>query len=157
MLNVSLIWVKFDFRGIETSISFVFGSNIAEKEVDDIMKDFDEDGNGEISYQEFFDLVQRLGEQEDNPEVRKAFRMFDTDGDGSITAGEFKKTMRKLGLRLTDGQIYAMVEEADVNGDGEIDYKEFMALVADTKLIESKATPKTCTGNACTPSTNRRR
>ena len=103
------------------------------------MKDFDEDGNGEISYQEFFDLVQRLGEQEDNPEVRKAFQMFDTDGDGSITAGEFKKTMRKLGLRLTDGQIYAMVEEADVNGDGEIDYKEFTALVADTKLIESKS------------------
>ena len=147
---------KFDFNGIETSIYF-FGFIIAEKEVDDIMKDFDEDGNGEISYQEFFDLVQRLGQQEDNPEVRKAFQMFDTDGDGSITAGEFKKTMRKLGLRLTDGQIYAMVEEADVNGDGEIDYKEFMALVADTKLIESKSTPRTCEGKACTPSTNRRR
>ena len=143
-------WIKY------SSISF-FCFNVAEKEVDDIMKDFDEDGNGEISYQEFFDLVQRLGQQEDNPEVRKAFQMFDTDGDGSITAGEFKKTMRKLGLRLTDGQIYAMVEEADVNGDGEIDYKEFMALVADTKLIESKSTPRTCTGTACTPSTNRRR
>ena len=36
-----------------------------------------------------------------------------------------------------------MVEEADVNGDGEIDYKEFMALVADTKLTESKSPIKT--------------
>ena len=107
------------------------------------MKDFDTDGNGEITYQEFGELIQKLGKQEDTEDVRKAFAMFDTDGDGSITKGEFKKTMRKLGLRLSDGQIYAMIEEADVNGDGEIDYKEFMALVADTKLVQTKSTPKT--------------
>ena len=42
--------------------------------------------------------------------------------------------MKRLGLKLSDGQIYAMMEEADVNGDGVIDYKEFMSLVAETKL-----------------------
>ena len=121
---------------------------IKEDEINDIMNDFDADGNGEISYHEFVTLVNKLSKREDTEDVRNAFAMFDTDGDGSITPFEFKKTMRKLGLRLSDGQIYAMVEEADVNGDGEIDYKEFMALVADTKLLgtsspgSSSATPK---------------
>ena len=102
------------------------------------MSDFDADGNGEISYEEFISLVQRLSKQEDTDDVRKAFKMFDRDGDGSITPLEFKKTMKKLGLKLSDGQIYAMVAEADVNGDGEIDYKEFMALCADTNLVKEK-------------------
>ena len=115
----------------------------AEDEINDIMKDFDADGNGEISYHEFVTLVNKLGKREDTEDVRNAFAMFDTDGDGSITPIEFKKTMRRLGLRLTDGQIYAMVEEADVNGDGEIDYKEFMALVADTKLLGSSSPSST--------------
>ena len=121
------------------------------------MNDFDADGNGEISYHEFVTLVNKLGKREDTEDVRNAFAMFDTDGDGSITPVEFKKTMRRLGLRLTDGQIYAMVEEADVNGDGEIDYKEFMALVADTKLLGSSSpsstTPKESPMKKHTPET----
>ena len=105
----------------------------------------------------FKSIYQIYSKNEKNSEVLEAFKMFDTDGDGSITPVEFKKTMRRLGLRLTDGQIYAMVEEADVNGDGEIDYKEFMALVADTKLLGSSSpsstTPKESPMKKHTPET----
>ena len=109
----------------------------SEDEIDQIMRDFDADGNGQISYQEFISLVQNLAQQEDTRGVRKAFKMFDTDGDGSITPLEMKKTFTKLGLKLSDGQIYALVAEADMDGDGCIDYKEFMTLVADTDLVKT--------------------
>ena len=105
-----------------------------ENEIDQIMKDFDTDGNGEVSLDEFIAFVHKFCSKEDIEEGRrKAFQMFDRNGDGRITPVEFKKTMKEIGLKLSDDQVYAMMEKADVNGDGEIDYKEFVALMAESK------------------------
>ncbi|KNC73053.1 hypothetical protein SARC_14386, partial [Sphaeroforma arctica JP610] len=57
---------------------------------------FDEDGDGEISYEEMWSLYQLVGSNYSREEVRALFEIADQDGDGGIGFGEFRTTMRAL-------------------------------------------------------------
>lgn len=100
-------------------------------EVADMINDVDVNGDGEIDFAEFLEMMaRRLGtENNQNEELRQAFQVFDKDGDGHITGVELKLVMKQLGEDLSDEQLADMMREADSNGDGHIDFAEFCKMM----------------------------
>jgi len=101
-----------------------------DQQVDDAVKELDEDGSGCIEFDEFEKYVIQNGlskpsAEEFGEEMRDAFEMFDTDGDGFIDAGEFKQFMTTFGDKMSEDEVLEIMKEADTNGDGKIDYHEF--------------------------------
>jgi len=62
-----------------------FGWNPSESELQELISEIDQDGNGEISFNEFVWLMTRdLHDDDIEEEIREAFRCFDKDGHGFI-------------------------------------------------------------------------
>ena len=109
------------------------GLQPSDEDVQDMINEADQDGNGTIDFQEFIQMMPNMdtGGQTDNAEehLKEAFAVFDMDGDGTITADELKSIMKNLGETLSDEEVEEMVKEADIDGDGVIDYNEFCRMM----------------------------
>lgn len=106
------------------------GQNPTDKEVHDMVKAVDDNGNGLIDFSEFIQLMSMGGaEKEEDAALRAAFKEFDQDGNGTISRAELKLTMKKLGDNLTDEMIDRIIEEVDADGNGEIDFEEFVVMM----------------------------
>eukprot|EP00794_Sanderia_malayensis_P020358 gene20358-22366_t len=106
------------------------GQNPTEKEITTMIKEVDVDGNGEIDFAEFIQMMDKqMRGRNINEELYEAFQVFDCNRNGRISPFELKTTMRNLGQELTEEQLLLMMREADCNGDGVIDFEEFKTLV----------------------------
>jgi Ca2+-binding EF-hand superfamily protein len=106
------------------------GQNPTEKDLLEMIKSVDDNGDHEIDFEEFLILMKsRIGTLDPEQELRDAFAVFDTDGSGAIDRKELKRLMKKLGQALSEAEIDAMMNEVDENGDGEISFEEFKALM----------------------------
>ena len=106
------------------------GQNPTEKELKDMVKELDEDGNGKIDFEEFLSIAKKMSRaKESDEELMEAFKVFDRDGDGFITAAELRHIMSNLGETLTDQEVDEMIRESDVDGDGRINYAEFVFMM----------------------------
>merc|ERR1711972_126783 len=89
-----------------------------------IMKDIDSDGSGQIDYTEFLaaTLDKRLYLQEDV--CWSAFRLFDRNGDGKISQEELKTVLENGDVSSVMGEMCAeeIMKETDQNSDGVIDF-----------------------------------
>ncbi|XP_060606890.1 calmodulin-beta-like [Ruditapes philippinarum] len=105
--------------------------NPTDQELRDMINEVDVDGNGEIDFSEFVEMMSKRAHNHPDPEadLREAFKVFDKDGDGFICAKELRVVMTSLGEKLTDKEVDDMLKEADINGDGKIDFDEFAAMM----------------------------
>ncbi|KAL8619257.1 hypothetical protein ACOMHN_056901 [Nucella lapillus] len=113
------------------------GMNVAEQDVQTIMKELDKNGNGKIEYKEFKAFMQdqmRRAEEpaEQEKAIRMAFRVFDQNGDGFIDVEELRHAMKNLGEPLTDKELQDMMKEADIDRNNKIDYEEFIRVWLNT-------------------------
>ena len=107
---------------------------MSEREIGKLIKDVDQNGDGNVDVNEFFkfiecgkkreviykELVKRSG-------IRQSFQKYDEDGNGVITREEFRKIVEaKYQTKLMPSQIDEMMDKADANGSGMIDYEEFL-------------------------------
>ena len=96
------------------------------------MKKFDVDGNGEIDFPEFLQLMERNPNVGEIDELLEAFRVFDKDNSGSISASEISAVMVALGDRnVSEADIQLMVKSVDTDGNGSIDFEEFKKMMLD--------------------------
>ena len=118
-------------------------ANMSDTEIDEMMREADRDGDGQIDYAEFVRMmsplespVKRLIEYFEKLEadIRQAFRLFDRDSNGLISAEELSHVMKNnIDGKMTDNEIDEMMREADSDGDGQIDYREFVKMMSPLK------------------------
>ena len=64
------------------------GQNPTHDELQEMVAEVDENGNGEVDFGEFLQLMhKKIQESADDLDILEAFRVFDKDGNGVITAG----------------------------------------------------------------------
>ena len=106
------------------------GQNVTEAELQKIVNELDQDGNGTICFPEFLSWMALNTKDRDRSEdIREVFRMFDKDGDGHISTSELRDAMSNLGVDLTDEEVDEMIKAADSDGDGQVNYEEFIPMM----------------------------
>jgi calmodulin len=109
-----------------------FGNDMSKDDIRAMIADLDEDGSGEVDFEEFIMFMKKTQEFSDSAsaaeedEVLKAFQVFDKDGNGHLSADEFKHILTNLGDRFTDAEVNEIFKEADLNHDGKLEYREFI-------------------------------
>merc|ERR1711963_1201052 len=111
------------------------GHPYSDVEVDAIFSLGDTDGDGEVSLQEFVDLMspsssEVLGKLRQNfrsiADVKAAFKKIDSNNDGLLSKQEMQSSP---GCKFDHEEIDAIFKLGDINGDGELDMGEFIALM----------------------------
>lgn len=107
------------------------GQNPTDEELHAMINEVDEDGNGEIDFDEFLSMIaKKMGDIDSEDDLIQAFVIFDSNRTGYITTKEFRDVMMNLGERLTYDEVTEMIIAADKNSTGRINYREFCALLA---------------------------
>ena len=93
-----------------------------------MVKEIDEDGNGEIDFDEFLILMNKVvnNHKDDYQIVMKAFQCFDYKGSGEIEMGQLKKTLTLFGEKLTEDEVDEMIKEAQYEGYLRVNYKKLI-------------------------------
>ena len=105
------------------------------EEIKKMISDIDKDGNGNIDFNEFLEMMTaKMSERDSREEILKAFRLFDDDETGKITLKNLKRVAKEIGENMTEEELMEMIEEADRDGDGEIDQDEFLRIMKKTSL-----------------------
>lgn len=112
----------------------MMGVKISEKNLQEVIAETDEDGSGELEFEEFCSLAAKFLIEEDEEalkaELREAFRIYDKGGDGYITTGTLKEILKELDNRLTEEDLNGIIEEVDEDGSGTLDFDEFMEMMS---------------------------
>jgi len=107
-----------------------FGWNPTELELQEMINEIDQDGNGSISFDEFVWLMTReIHDSDIEEEIREAFRVFDRDGHGFISVPDLTHVPQTLGDTLSPLETMELMNEADLDGDGNVNYEEFVTMI----------------------------
>lgn len=94
-------------------------------DMEEIMKQVDSDGSGNIDYTEFIAATITTKQYAKREVMWAAFRVFDVDGDGEITREELKSVLSDA----DEAVIGKMIGEIDLDGDGTINFDEFCEMM----------------------------
>lgn len=114
---------------------------------------FDEDGGGDVDFQEFVLGLSAFSSKGNKEEKLKfAFKVYDIDRDGYISNGELFIVLKMMvGSNLKDQQLQQIVDktimEADKDGDGKISFEEFTCMVENTDVSMSMTLGEFFTAN----------
>mmetsp|Transcript_16653 Transcript_16653/g.41024 ORF Transcript_16653/g.41024 Transcript_16653/m.41024 type:complete len:201 (-) Transcript_16653:297-899(-) len=98
-----------------------------EEELQRILDDADQNGDGEVDFDEFLEIMSRPPSLKE--EIKGAFEVFDTSERGFFDFGDIKEVMLSIGENITDDEALSMFREADVDKDGRITLEDMMAMI----------------------------
>jgi len=125
---------KIDYHQLKVSMR-ALGFDVKKAEVIKIMKEYDRNETGFISYPDFVDIMTaKFADRNPEDEIKKAFALFDDDQSGTIHVRNLRRVARELGEQLSDEELQAMIDEFDKNGDGVIDIDEFMSIMKQSSI-----------------------
>ncbi|KAE8667283.1 putative calcium-binding protein CML25 [Hibiscus syriacus] len=112
------------------SILRSLGQRPSDEELDEMIKEFDADGDGFIDFNEFIELNTRgIDHEEVLENLKDAFSVYDIDGDGSISAEELHEVLQSLGDECSIAECRKMISGVDNDGNGMIDFEEFKVMM----------------------------
>ncbi|CAK5032119.1 unnamed protein product [Meloidogyne enterolobii] len=111
------------------------GQAFEERDLKQLIREFDSDGSGEIEFEEFAAMVANfVVSGEDNEglqqELREAFRLYDKEGNGYINVSDLREILRALDDKITDDELDEMIAEIDTDGSGTVDFDEFLEMMS---------------------------
>uniref|UniRef100_A0A7E4W8Q4 Troponin C n=1 Tax=Panagrellus redivivus TaxID=6233 RepID=A0A7E4W8Q4_PANRE len=111
------------------------GQAFEDRDLKQLIKEFDSDGSGEIEFEEFAAMVANfVTSGEDNEgledELREAFRLYDKEGNGYINVSDLREILRALDDNITEEELDEMIAEIDADGSGTVDFDEFMEMMS---------------------------
>merc|ERR1712178_185939 len=100
------------------------------KEEKKMISDIDNDGNGDIDFNEFLGMMTgKMGEKDTREDIEKVFKLFDDDSTGKISLRNLRRVAQELGENIDDEELQDMINQADRDGDGEINIDEFYRIM----------------------------
>jgi calmodulin len=106
------------------------GQNPTEQEIEQMIEEVDVDGNGEIDFDEFCNLMlKKMKESEPEEELVEVFKIFDKDNNGKIDWYDLKDVFKELGEKVTDEDLKEMIEEHDNDNDKALNFEEFVRML----------------------------
>lgn len=109
------------------------GESMSHDEVERVIKDFDNNGDNLLEFQEFVRLVEVNNDNNNEADdaLRGAFQMFEADkGSGCITPRGLQQTLHRLGDVRSHEDCVAMIRVFDLDGNGVLDFHEFRQMMA---------------------------
>ncbi|CAB1445235.1 unnamed protein product [Pleuronectes platessa] len=120
---------EIDYHELKVAMR-ALGFEVKKVDVLKILKDYDREGNGKITFEDFNEVVtDRILERNPKEEIVKAFKLFDDDESGKINLRNLKRVARELGENISDEELRSMIDEFDTDGDGEINQEEFLSIM----------------------------
>lgn len=96
------------------------GFEVKKPEVLKVLRDYDREGTGKITFQGFFEVMSDwIKDRDPQEEILKAFDLFDDDHTGKISMRNLRRVARDLGETISEDELRAMIDEFDTDGDGE--------------------------------------
>jgi len=123
------------------------GHSMTQAELDDMVREVDEDGSGTLDYEEFMQLASRLEKNEVQVEQPKAnvttlldevYSRFKQGDEGTIPIGSLALVASALGHELTPLEVEEFAKEFDEDGGGSLDYEEYACLASRLEQRSSK-------------------
>jgi len=115
------------------SILRMMGTAFTEETLNETIAEIDEDGSGQIEFEEFTILASKFIIEEDDEDVAKelkdAFRLYDKEGMGYITTAILKQILHEIDETISDADLDGMITEIDEDGSGTVDFDEFMEMM----------------------------
>lgn len=107
------------------------GLSITDDEVEEIVAQYDEDGNGTIDFNEFVCIVDNCKAHMHTTDiVKELFQIIDKDGSGTISRNEFSQELLSIsGTGLTEDDVHDLVREVDKDDSGEVSLQEFTIML----------------------------
>merc|ERR1712024_91737 len=115
------------------------GLRLSSEEVDTLFILGDKDGNGQIDFSEFAQIMIPTAPEKiaklkkcfrNRSEVEAAYRRWDVNKDGSISLDELKAGLKGSGILFTDQEAETCFAVGDRNGDNEVSMEEFVELLS---------------------------
>merc|ERR1711899_343173 len=122
------------------------GLRISSEEVDTLFILGDKDGNGQIDFSEFAQIMIPSAPEKiaklrkcfrNRTEIEAAYRRWDANRDGSISLNELKAGLSGSGIMFTDQEAETCFAVADTNGDNEVSMEEFVNLLSSSPSSSS--------------------
>uniref|UniRef100_A0A8C2C8D2 Centrin 3 n=1 Tax=Cyprinus carpio TaxID=7962 RepID=A0A8C2C8D2_CYPCA len=111
---------EIDYHELKVAMR-ALGFEVKKVDVLKILKDYDREGTGKITLEDFKEVVtDMILERDPKEEILKAFKLFDDDETGKISLRNLRRVARELGEDMSDEDLRAMIDEFDTDGDGEI-------------------------------------
>jgi len=105
------------------------GFRPTEEELQEILKEIDEDGSGEFCQLCAKFLVEDPDIETMKRELKDAFRIYDKEGQGYITTETLRGLISELLAPLTGEELDGIIEELDEDGSGTMDFDEFCEMM----------------------------
>ena len=102
--------------------------NYSEQELERLIEEIDENGNGKIEFQEFIKTLENKSIGDEHI-IKQAFAILDRTDSGYITQNDLRHAMLCLGENYTIEEINEMISLVDDDQDGVINFQEFNKLI----------------------------
>ena len=81
-----------------------------------MISDMDEDGSGEIEFDEFLDMMTaRISEHNTKEDLERIFKLFDEDRTNEISFANLKKVAEELGEQISEEELREIIKRADLD------------------------------------------
>ncbi|KAL6523270.1 hypothetical protein OROGR_016873 [Orobanche gracilis] len=102
----------------------------SQEELQSMLAEFDRDGDGCITLDEFYAIGSAFSPPACETELRNTFDFFDSDRDGRITAEELFRVFKTIGdAQCTLEDCRRMIRGVDRNGDGFVCFEDFSLMM----------------------------